>query len=179
VKHRALPLILLLAAPLARGGEFKDVFDSPKGTYRIVAQQDGPAPDWIQTVEFIGDLPISVSLGKFFGYQGHFTASPDERWLLHIQKVGSGQNIALLYQLDGAGRLLEIKDFDAAAWRFADTVSPLKYADLYHTGIEDPAWDPEQKLLRFTLRGKNAHKSGEGVHLKVGYHLETNRFQAE
>jgi len=104
-----------------------------------------------------------------------FETSPDGRWILYVQKKGSGDNIAWLYTVDDAGRVLRCESrLDWMAWQFSDTISDHKMSELYHTGIDDWTWT-DRETLRFTLRGSHAKKSGTGVRLHLEYDLKTNK----
>ncbi len=103
-----------------------------------------------------------------------FEKSPDERWILYVQKTGSGDNIAWLYTVDDAGRVLRCESrLDWMAWQFSDLIAEFKRPELYHTGIDDWTWT-DRGTLRFTLRGSHAKKSGTGVRLHLEYDLKTN-----
>ena len=109
-----------------------------------------------------------------FPYEPTFTKSPDGRWFLLIQKVGSGDNVAWLYSVDDVGRVFSLQtSLDSMAWHFSERVSPLKHAQLYHTGISDPKWT-DRKTLTFTLSGSDAKKSESGVTLDLEYDLAKN-----
>jgi len=100
-----------------------------------------------------------------------FLVSPDRRWILCLQKTGSGENEAWLYRVDDAGRVFRLEQrLDRLAWNDSDRVSSLKFADLYHTGISDVIWT-SHGTLAFTLRGSDAKKSGSGLALRLEYDL--------
>ena len=104
-----------------------------------------------------------------------FEKSPDGRWILYVQKTGSGDNIAWLYTVDDAGRVLRCESrLDWMAWRFSDLSSEFKRLELYHTGIDAWTWTNHQ-TLRFKLSGSHAKKSGAGVRLNLEYDLKTNK----
>ena len=109
-----------------------------------------------------------------FPYAPMFTKSTDSRWFLLIQKVGSGDNVAWLYSVDDVGRVFCLQtSLDSMAWQFSYRVSPIKYSQLYHTGISDPKWT-HRKTLIFRLSGSDSEKSGKGVILELEYDLAKN-----
>lgn len=84
-------------------------------------------------------------------WRGFYTVSPDERWILRIQKTGSGDNNAWLYEVkDGA--ILPEQDLGEGAWEFHEKVSPFKHIPLYHTGFEFVEWDSDGNLV-LTMHG--------------------------
>lgn len=106
-----------------------------------------------------------------FPHEPTFTKSPDGRWFLLIQKVGSGDNVAWLYSVDDVGRVFSLQtSLDSMAWQFSDGASPMKRSQLYHTGISDPKWT-DRKTLIFRLSGSDSEKSGSGVTLDLEYDL--------
>ncbi|MFN0129252.1 MAG: hypothetical protein ACKV19_21495 [Verrucomicrobiales bacterium] len=109
-----------------------------------------------------------------FPYEPAFMKSPDGRWFLLIQKVGSGDNVAWLYSVDDVGRVFSLQtSLDSMAWQFSDKVSQIKHSQLYHTGISDPKWTDKQTLT-FTLSGSDSKKSESGVTLDLEYDLVEN-----
>lgn len=102
-----------------------------------------------------------------------FEKSPDGRWILYVQKTGSGDNIGWLYMVEDSGRVLRVESrLDALAWQLSDSIWKFKEAELYHTGIHDWTWTDHQ-TLRFTLRGTK--ESGVGIRLRLEYDLKTNK----
>src|SRR5436190_9914129 len=75
---------------------------SAHGGFTITQRFD---QNWHTTVHFKNpDLP-SIILADDYPWPGLFYISPDDHWLLHIQKSASGDNISFLYRVEASGRL--------------------------------------------------------------------------
>ncbi len=131
---------------------------------------------WRVEVKFSDAFHPAVTLiDEGLSWKPLFERSPDGRWILYVQKTGSGDNVAWLYTVDDAGRVWRCESrLDWMAWRFSDTISDHKLSELYHTGVDDWTWTDRQ-TLRFTLCGSHAKKSGAGVRLHLEYDLKTNK----
>ena len=149
------------------------VFVSPKATYKIFQEdiKDGDSRFWTTKLRFAKGKQESVTISDSISWPGDFYISPDEKWVLQIQKTGSGDNNGFLYLIEPNHRV----------WRMAETLCPLAFeflgriaefskSALYHTGIEFDAWDAKAGLLRFTLHG--AKVSGGRIERKLAYQLQ-------
>ena len=97
-----------------------------------------------------------------------FYVSPDEKWILCIQKTGSGSNSARLHHVrEGLATKLN-EPLDVAAWRYSDAHSLHPSTDLYHKQISEAEWAADG-TIRFTLRGSCVSMPGEGVTLRLAY----------
>ena len=124
-----------------------------------------------QTLRFTKQPSQVVTIEECIPWAAEYYVSPDEHWVLRIQKSGSGDNISFLYQLDAQGRL----------WRMEEQIGQLGFAYLasrpgvpqhmYHTGIEFNSWDLRTGQLHFTIDGTDNEKSGNGVSLPLTYDL--------
>lgn len=146
--------------------------------YSIQVNQAGDA-SWSADLKFADTSRPSVKLvGDDTGgplWPPEFHTSPDARWILYIQKTGSGQNVAWLYIVDDTGRVLRLETpLDTMGWQFSDTVSTLKHSQLYHTRVSEWQWTDRQTLT-FTLQGSDSQKSGSGVTLALEYDLAKNK----
>ncbi len=136
----------------------------------------GPYEESYRTELRFVDTKLGAEVLKFegeesFPWRPDFSKSPDGRWILLTQKVGSGQNVAWLYTVDDVGRVFRLETaIDELAWNFNDTISGLKFTQLYHTGLNDPTWT-DHNTLQFTLSGKNVEESGNGIRLPLEYDL--------
>jgi hypothetical protein len=148
---------------------------SPRGTFSIHQQRDG---NWTTTIHFARGAHPNFTLTDDYPWPGLFYISPDDRWILHIQKSGSGDNISFLLRVDSEGRF----------WRMEPGVGELAFAflkqkaladskDLYHTGISFDAWDLPRHRLLFTVHGSRVEHSGEGIDIPLVYDLQRNTFQ--
>jgi len=148
---------------------------SPKGTFTITQHQDG---NWTTKLHFAKGAHPNVALTDDYPWPALFYVSPDERWILQIQKSGSGENISFLYRLEPNGRLWRMEQrFGELALAFLERARGIPLADLYHTGIEFEAWNPKRGLLQFTIRGSSVKRSGEGITMQMVYNLNEHRFR--
>jgi hypothetical protein len=93
-----------------------------------------------------------------------FYISPDDQWILQVQKSGSGENISLLYRLDPNGRLWRMEQrFGELAFAYLERSLGVSVADLYHTGIEFTGWNLKAGILRFTIRGSSTKRAARAL----------------
>src|SRR6478672_3564852 len=125
------------------------VIAAPKGTYTITQHY---AEFWDSTPHFrdarLGVAPLAADPDRY-PWSATYLISPDDEWILRVQKTGFGQNSAFLYRVEPSGRL----------WRMAQCLDDLafgflarkhvKRSDFYHTGIQFLAWDLPKHTLRF------------------------------
>ena len=167
---RCLPALLFLA--FAAEGRGQDVVTvSPHKSFKIVQHRD---EDWRQVLTFQKNPAKSITLEASIPWPADYHISPDDRWILRIQKTGSGENVSFLYRVDPGSRI----------WRMEEQVGVLAFAflarrpdlpkDLYHTGIEFSTWDMKAGLLNFTVRGSDAQMSGNGIRRSLAYRLRDN-----
>jgi len=102
-----------------------------------------------------------------YPWRGAHHISPDGKWLLRIQKTGSGDNIAILYSVEPNGRVSEVLGFDELIWKTSDKHSAAKRAELVHSGISETHWAPDGKSLNLTLGGSLG--DGRGHSAKIVY----------
>ena len=167
-------LFLVLGMCLCRADDERTV--SPKGSFEIVQHfgQEG----WSETLHFKGEADRDVSLEHVISWPGDFYVSPDERWILRIQKSGSGENISWLYFLEKNGSVWRMEKqlgqqgFDYLA-RQTGGLPP----GLYHTGIEFESWDLKNHLLHFEIHGA-ADPGVKGIETTLTYQLLENRIVA-
>lgn len=96
--------------------------------------------------------------------------SPDEQWIMRIQKIGSGENCAFLYRVESNGRVSRMEQhLDDLAFRFLALNSGISRRDFYHTGLEFVSWNVTRHLLRFTVSGSRLNESGKGIERQLGY----------
>ena len=174
---RLLSLLLLLcSAALTSRAEDEFTTASPRQSFRVV--QILGEQGWTQTLHFVTPAR-SITLESAMPWPALYYVSPDEHWMLRVQKSGSGDNISFLYRLEpGIQRV----------WRMEEQVGALGFAylahlpglprNLYHTGIEFGAWDLQRGLLRFTISGSDAEQSGGGFHRPLVYHLREHTVTA-
>src|SRR6266581_1013689 len=130
---------------------------SPLSSFTISQQQnDG----WTTALHFAHAAHRDVSLEGKYPWPALFYISPDDRWILQIQKSGSGDNISFLYRVEQNGRVWRMgQGFGELAFQFLDLLPGLHRAEMYHTGIEFRAWSMRDGSLRFTIHGSSVEQS--------------------
>jgi hypothetical protein len=172
-------LLTFLALPVlfaSLGFCMETAATAPSGALKI--QQDYKNEEFKEELSFADPKIQAVTL-EGSTWPGHYSISPDENWILRIQKTGSGDNIAILYRVEKNGRVSEILGFNCSLWATSDKTSRLKTAELYHTGVVDHKWSPDHKRLVVQLRGSNANKSGDGITTALTYDLEAHTVTME
>jgi hypothetical protein len=157
-------------APATKTPELKDfevAAAAPSGAFTI--RQLFVEVESIEVVEFKARSGKPVELARY-DWAGHYSISPDERWILRLQKIGSGSNIGILYAVEPNGRLMEVVGFNALLWDAWDEVSPLKRSDLFHTFIRNAVWSKDGKSLELNLVGTEIGGMGNGVDVRMVYH---------
>ncbi len=161
-------LVLLLRSGIVYGAD--EVTDLPKGTFKIIQHYDG---HWAQVLQFTQTPVCAICLEGGTSRPALYYVSPDEEWVLRIQKSGAGDNISWLYHLDAQHSI----------WRMEEQIGALGFAylaqqpdlshDLYHTGIAFGSWDIKTGLLRFNIRGSNIKQSSHCINQSLSYHLRS------
>lgn len=148
---------------------------SPKKTFRITQHRE---ENWIQTFRPANLGIPEITLEKDVLWPAEYNISPDEQWILRVQKSGSGDNISYLYHVDKEGRLWRMETrFGDLAFEFLRRTKGVDISDLYHTGIEFEAWDTKEGLLRFTIHGTFEKQRGQGVREQMVYDLQNHQFR--
>jgi hypothetical protein len=162
-------LALYLISGASESIRAEQVATAPSGSFSIHQIHDG---EWSETIVFSGSKLTTRLSG--FPWPGHYSISPDEHWILRTQKIGSGDNRAILYQIEKNGRVLEVTGFDEMLWNESDKVAKLKRNEMYHTGVDEVRWT-DGKLI-FALSGSNSKKSEDGIRGSWTYDLRTHSF---
>ena len=163
-------LLLLALLVLAVSAQAEDeVTTSPRGTFKIIQHDDG---NWKQVLRFTDGDTRAITLAEDTPWPARYYVSPDERWILRVQKSGSGDNISFLYHLDEHKQL----------WRREEQVGALGFAylatqpglprNLYHTGIGFESWDLKAGQLRFIISASDADQSDNGFCRSLVYNLQ-------
>lgn len=149
-----------------------ETFASPRGTFEIIQSRDGISAASLHLVK--GNYP-DIPLGDAYPWPALFYVSPDDHWILQIQKTGSGENIAILYRFETNKRLWRMEQhLDDLAFAFLLRSSGISRQAYYHTGIEFVSWDPKNSILEFTVSGSSVAGSGKRVHITLKYQLANN-----
>jgi len=150
-----------------------DATQSPKGSY-IITQTLGEK--WNATLHFVDgsgvDAPLAVDPDQY-PWAGSYYISPDEHWIMRVQKTGSGENCAFLYRVEPNGRVSRMEQhLDDLAFRFLATKAGIARKDFYHTGIAFVSWDMPKHLLKFTVSGSRLNERGKGIERQLAYDWE-------
>ncbi|WP_367871611.1 hypothetical protein [Luteolibacter sp. Populi] len=182
-----LVLTLLLSCRLCHGVEEAKAREklqgetpltSPGKAFSIVRVNTAPTPEdplcIAEKVVFaktsLGEVPLEVT-----ACNGFYFISPDDRWILRHQKTELGNSIAILYHVEENGRVGSIQGFDERMWAASDSVSPIKFEDLYTAAIYSVIWSADSKTLVLKIGG--SHFS-DGLRALVSYDISKNTFQA-
>ncbi|WP_395751864.1 hypothetical protein [Prosthecobacter sp.] len=175
-------LTTLMMSVLHAQSEEEIAVKAASGRFEVAQSYEGDRDrgegEFVETLRFSNSKLSAVRLAGA-SWPGVYSISPDEHWLLRVQKTGSGDNVAMLYQIKKNGRVLEVLGFDNLLWSVSDKTSRLKQKELYHTRITDWEWSGNSGSLVFTLKGSNTAKSGDGIECRIIYDLKTGRAVVE
>ena len=118
-------------------------------------------------------FPVVRLLGK--PWPGDYYISPDECWMVRIQKIASGESIGILYRLENNGRVSEVLGFDELLWKISDQTSALKKEALFHTEVAAVYWSKNSDVLEVVLHGSAAASRDGKLESRVTYNLETHK----
>jgi hypothetical protein len=166
---RLFALLLLVGIPHVSAEEGDVV--SPHQTFKILQHRADEGVK--QTLQFLRGRPSRVvTLEYSISWPAFYYISPDERWILRIQKSGSGDNVSWLYQVETTNQRV---------WRMEEQLGVLGFAylekdpslphNLYHTGIAFVSWDLKAGQLHFSIHGSDADQSGHGLDRRLTYSL--------
>lgn len=189
----ATSLLALSAASMAadkQPGSHHTEKVSPKRTFRIEQRsrpEEGDSDSTLLWQSWIvpanGESPYRLALchdGEL-NWPGLFEISPNERFISHVQKTGSGDNYGALFARDADGlfRPTAIAStplpFSNAAWKFFQQTTQLKIA-LYHDGVEFLSWGDDGKCFEFSLHGTDTGESYWISDWRLHFNTETGRF---
>ncbi|MES2438603.1 MAG: hypothetical protein V4584_06040 [Verrucomicrobiota bacterium] len=176
LRHPIIGALLLLAGQPSRADEEKPrVIESPGQALSIRQEDTG---GFKETLLFADkDLkPVELEKGGF-PWPAVYHFAPDEKTVLRTQKTGSGENVVMLYLIGQNGRVEEVPGFNDGLWKLADSVSPIKKKDLYHTGVSRASWAVDSSTLELVVRGSDARESGTGIEFPITYDLKTKTFR--
>jgi len=150
---------------------------SPHGAFTIAQHRNG---NWTTKIQYRGSHTADLTLDGDYPWPAIYHISEDERWMLQIQKTGSGENIAMLYRLEPNKQLWRMEQhLDDLAFTFLAHDSGVSRSDLYHTGIEFVSWDLKELTLQFTVHGTNVKESSKGINRELKYKLKDNVITAK
>jgi len=174
-------IFVLLAAAVAAAPEKRlpgeAPLTSPRGSFRIIQRSDNDV--WHTTLHFTKAGLPSVVFADDYRWPARFFASPDDQWLLQIQKSGSGDNIAFLYRIEPSGRIWRTEaPLSAAAFKYLEQSENLSTAHLYHAGLDFIGWDFPAGLLRFSIHASASQYGQSGVNRILIYDLKKHTFRS-
>jgi hypothetical protein len=190
---RAWLLVLVtcgVASAADRGpGEYID--KAPSGRYTIVqryiepkdAQDSQDVGAWESTLHFSDkskpDATLAADPDRYL-WPADYLISPDEQWILRLQKTGSGENSALLYHVEASGQVWRLEQhLDDLAFAVATAGTHLTRTDYYHIGIGLLSWDIESGRLHLKIQASAEDKANPSIDRKIVYDLRKNRMVAE
>ena len=141
---------------------------SPHSSFSITQHYAG---NFTSSLHFNKGKHQDITLGNSYPWPALYYISPNEEWILQIQKTGSGDNTSFLYRLEANHRIwcMEQSLYDLA-FAYLEQASDLPGTSLYHTGIGFDSWDMKAGLLRFKVDGT---KDGGGCfERKLAYKLK-------
>ena len=144
---------------------------SPAKTFSIHQQRKD---SWHTTVHFLRNRKPDIQFTDDYSWPALFYISPDDHWILQIQKSGSGDNISFLLRVDAEGRICRIKPtLMELAWTFLERSNSIKETGLYHTGIDFGSWDLQARSLHFIFHASCSNRP-DGLHIPLIYDLKSN-----
>jgi hypothetical protein len=142
---------------------------SPRGSFTVVQQR---GEDWSTTIHFQHIHASDIQFTDVYPWPALFYIAPDDRWMLQIQKSGSGDNISFLFHVDSEGRFWRMEPgLMELAWGFIERTQSLHRSDLYHTGIDFRSWDLRAHVLHFTFHGTYDRRQA-GLEVPLTYDLQ-------
>jgi hypothetical protein len=164
---------------------------SPSGRYSIIQRYIEPKnpPDnqdfgaWEAVLHFSDkskpDATLSADPDRYL-WPADYLISPDEQWILRLQKTGSGENCALLYHVDLNGQVWRLEQhLDDLAFAVATARSHLSRSDYYHIGVGLISWDVRAGLLHLEIDARPNDRENPSINLKIVYDLHKHKMVAE
>jgi hypothetical protein len=190
---RACLLVLVtcgIASATDRGpGEYVDKARS--GKYTVVQRYIEPKDPqdnqdfgaWEATLHFSDrskpDATLAADPDRYL-WPADYLISPDEQWILRLQKTGSGENSAFLYHVEANGQVWRLEQhLDDLAFAVATAGSHLTRSDYYHIAVGLISWDIASGLLHLKIRASAEDKANSSIDRKVAYDLRKHRMVAE
>jgi hypothetical protein len=164
VKFFAVALLvgaLGLSAVRAEEPRPSDPIESPQHSY-LILQHYWIKKGWSARVGFVNPSYAKVRLmPRGLLWPAIYDISPDEHWILRIQKMESGENIGILYSVVD-GHVTEVLGFNDKLWKAAEPKIRRPFTNFSHVGIVSAGWDQSSERLTVHLRGEPA-EGGSGT----------------
>jgi hypothetical protein len=179
-----------VASAADRGpGEYVD--KAPSGKYTIVQRFIEPQEPqdnqdfgaWEATLHFTDkskpDAMLAADPDRYL-WPADYLMSPDEHWILRLQKTGSGENSALLYHVDSNGQVWRLEQhLDDLAFAVATAGTHVTRSDYYHIGVGLVSWDVASGRLHLKIRASAEDRAKPSINQKVVYDLRKHQMVAE
>jgi|GEM_PF-2128371 len=144
---------------------------SPAHSFTIFQKNE---ENWSTTLHWQHNHVPDIRFTDSYAWPALFYISPDDHWILQIQKSGSGDNISFLLQIDPKGRVWRMEPtLMALTWAFLECTRTVHESDLYHTGIEFSSWDLKAQRLHFTFHGTYDKRPAD-IEVPLIYDLKRN-----
>jgi hypothetical protein len=170
-------------------GEYID--KAPSGKYTIVQRYIEPKDPqdnqdfgaWEATLQFSDkskpDATLAAEPDRYL-WPSDYRISPDEQWILRLQKTGSGENSALLYHVDSNGQVWRLEQhLDDLAFAVATAQTHLNRTNYYHIEVGLTSWDIASGRVHLKIRATAEDKANPSIDQKVVYDLRKHRMVAE
>jgi hypothetical protein len=190
---RAWLLVCLTSAvaSAADRGPSEYVDKAPSGKYSIIQRYIEPRDPqdnrdfgaWEATLHFSDkskpDATLAAEPDRYL-WPADYLISPDEQWILRLQKTGSGENSALLYHVEQNGQIWRLEQhLDDLAFAVAITPSHLTRSDYYHIALGLVSWDIASGLLHLKIRASPEDRANPSIDRKIVYDLRKHKMVAE
>jgi hypothetical protein len=150
------------------------VTTSPKGTFKII-QKYSEKEGFSESLHFNDRDQPDVILEGEIDWAGNYYISPDDRWILRIQKTGSGDNTSYIYFIEKNGSLWRLEQpLVDMGFEFLRRQPKGLPSGMYHDGIKFISWDIPNHLLHFSIHASSDPGTG-GVNTTLTYQLLQNR----
>lgn len=148
---------------------------SPRGTFTITQYNDG---HWTSRLQFAKSSKPGIVLTRTYPWPGQFYVSPDDQWVLQVQKSGSGDNSSFLYRLEPTGGFWRLEPrFGERALEYLQRGRGFTPKVLYHTGIEFRTWNLRTGALYFTVHGTSTGEKDQSLNQRLIYDLRKRTFR--
>ena len=165
-----------------------EVTNAPSGSYlieqRYIEEQSGEdVGHWEAILRFSDrskpDATLAADPDRYL-WPATYLISPDEKWILRLQKTGSGENCALLYRVDLNGSVWRLEQhLDDLAFVVSTAGSRFSRSDFYHVTLTLVSWDMEKGLLHLRIRATAEDKGNASLDRKVVYDLRKHTMIVE
>lgn len=161
---------------------------SPNGTFRL-EQRAWVSEDnewhwqtWIcPATKGTAAYPLRLWHGGELCWAGRFQISPDEKFIIHMQKTGSGDNYAEIFAPGRDGRFHSIHKPEPSpslsdeAWKHFTEITGIPNA-FYHAGTDFRGWEPDGESVAISLDGTDVNERFFIRDWRLHYNLRSRKF---